>query len=75
MKFRHAIRLGDWDLSTIEDCFQGQNEKEVCAPPYISASPEKIIVHPTYNVESVTADDIALIRLNLTIDFAKARGI
>ncbi|KAB7505503.1 Serine protease easter [Armadillidium nasatum] len=63
-----VIHLGDYDLSTNNDC-----ETTVlglrCSPPHIVAGVEDTVSHPDYNTRGTSSDDVALIRLNLTLDF------
>ncbi|KAB7505501.1 Neurotrypsin, partial [Armadillidium nasatum] len=63
-----VIHLGDYDLSTNNDC-----ERTVlglrCSPPHIVAGVEDTVSHPDYNTRGKSSDDVALIRLNLTLDF------
>uniref|UniRef100_T1GVU9 Peptidase S1 domain-containing protein n=1 Tax=Megaselia scalaris TaxID=36166 RepID=T1GVU9_MEGSC len=40
-----AVRLGDWDISTDEDCFSNGLQNEFCAK---DIDVEKIIIHGSY---------------------------
>ncbi|KAF2359566.1 Serine proteases trypsin domain [Trinorchestia longiramus] len=61
------IRLGDWDLSSESDCQDTPGGPE-CAPPFRRVFMEDAILHPTYSRRFQFSDDIALIRLNETLD-------
>ncbi|XP_018023883.1 phenoloxidase-activating factor 1 isoform X2 [Hyalella azteca] len=58
------IRLGDWNLASENDCQEGGG----CAPPFRRVFLEDAIVHQTYSRRFQYSDDIALIRLNETLD-------
>ncbi|KAB7496396.1 hypothetical protein Anas_05807, partial [Armadillidium nasatum] len=63
-----VIHLGDYDLTTDNDCEKtplGQR----CSTPHIVAGVEDTVLHPKYNTRGKSSDDVALIRLNLTLDF------
>ncbi|XP_071552041.1 phenoloxidase-activating factor 1-like isoform X1 [Panulirus ornatus] len=62
-----VIRLGDWDLSTEEDCEETPQGFKICAPPIQDFTHEEIIRHPQYNTRAQISDDIALIRLSRPI--------
>ncbi|RXG72768.1 Serine protease easter, partial [Armadillidium vulgare] len=63
-----VIHLGDYDLATDRDCEKtGLGLK--CYNPHIVAGVEDTISHPKYDTRGSASDDIALIRLNLTLDF------
>ena len=57
------IRLGDWDLASPQDC-----QEERCSPPHLRVHLERALVHPMYARRFPYSDDIALIRLNETLD-------
>lgn len=59
-----VIRLGDWDLTTVEDCEVDNKGFEFCAPePAKDFLYEEIVTHPDYHTRGQVSDDIALIRL------------
>ncbi|KAB7496394.1 Hepatocyte growth factor activator [Armadillidium nasatum] len=67
-KYVSVIHLGDYDLATDRDCEKtGLGLK--CFNPHIVAGVEDTISHPKYDTRGRASDDIALIRLNLTLDF------
>ncbi|XP_047489350.1 phenoloxidase-activating factor 3-like [Penaeus chinensis] len=63
-----VIRLGEWDLSTEEDC------TDICAPPVQDFDFEEVIEHPSYDNRTLFSDDIALIRLSKPINFLTSAG-
>ncbi|RXG58495.1 Serine protease easter [Armadillidium vulgare] len=65
---RSVIHLGDYDLSTENDCERTSLGLR-CSPPHIVAGVEDTVLHPKYNTRGKSSDDVALIRLNLTLDF------
>lgn len=68
--FRDIIRLGEWDLSTEEDCETTDTGFRFCAPePAQDFTYEEIVSHPEYNSRGKVSDDIALIRLTTPINF------
>ncbi|XP_045115570.1 phenoloxidase-activating factor 1-like [Portunus trituberculatus] len=70
------IRLGEWDLSTDEDCEITDSGFEFCAPePAQDFLYEEILSHPDYNSRAQVSDDIALIRLTTPINFRRNRWI
>lgn len=68
------VRLGEWDLTTSEDCETANSGEKYCAPPVQDFEPEEIIAHPSYNTRTRFSDDIALIRLNRKINFQESAG-
>ncbi|KAF2898237.1 hypothetical protein ILUMI_07939, partial [Ignelater luminosus] len=61
------VRLGEWRISTAEDCDEGVSVN--CADPVVEINIEKKIVHPEYRrVEG--KNDIALLRLEKNIQFS-----
>ncbi|XP_042886324.1 CLIP domain-containing serine protease 14D-like [Penaeus japonicus] len=69
-----VVRLGEWDLTTAEDCETTVGGGTFCAPPVQDFQPEEIIPHPSYNTRVRFSDDIALIRLNRPINFQESAG-
>jgi len=64
------VRLGEHDISKTRDCQQFNSQAQpVCAPPVQDFSPEKIIMHPTWDKRTNYSDDIALIRLDKPATF------
>uniref|UniRef100_A0A2C9GV93 CLIP domain-containing serine protease n=1 Tax=Anopheles dirus TaxID=7168 RepID=A0A2C9GV93_9DIPT len=63
----HRVRLGEWDISTENDCLD-----DVCAQnPPIDLDIEKIITHRSYDTRDQSKNnDIALLRLNRTVDIS-----
>ncbi|KAH8382521.1 hypothetical protein KR009_003942, partial [Drosophila setifemur] len=57
-----AVRLGEHDLSTEEDCQWLGGIKRVCQPPYEEYGVEDVRVHPNY-VHGLINNDIAIIKL------------
>lgn len=75
---REVVRLGEWDLTTEMDCMKIQSGIElvdICAPPPQNFTVEETITHPLYNTRADYSDDIALIRLNQTIDFSMRKSL
>ncbi|EDV91600.1 serine protease grass [Drosophila grimshawi] len=65
----YEIRLGEHRISTEKDCRRlGRREK--CAPPVLDVGIEKMILHEKYDTRRIT-NDIALLRLNKTVEFQK----
>ena len=71
--YRREVRIGDHNLITQEDCME-TNSGDVTCYPYIVTNVESIIIHPGY-VQTTKEHDIALIRLNETIDMHAVRGM
>uniref|UniRef100_A0A182QQA1 CLIP domain-containing serine protease n=1 Tax=Anopheles farauti TaxID=69004 RepID=A0A182QQA1_9DIPT len=58
-----AVRLGEWDTQSEQDCAQEYGET-VCADPVQDIPIEKILLHPNYHAErSGVKNDIAQLRL------------
>lgn len=57
------VRLGDWNISSSEDCLVQGVTKE-CAPPTQDIDVEKIVIHPDFLRTGGADKDIALIRLS-----------
>lgn len=60
------MRLGDHDLSLVEDC-STLSGKKVCAPPSVLIPVAEVIVHPDYETDK---NSVALIRLARQVDFS-----
>ncbi|KAM7359483.1 transmembrane protease serine 9-like [Cochliomyia hominivorax] len=61
------VRLGEYQISTTEDCTNSTRKKQ-CAPPVEDVGIEEMIIHEDFqNVYN----DIALIRLNRKIEFQR----
>ncbi|XP_069975909.1 CLIP domain-containing serine protease B4 [Penaeus vannamei] len=69
-----VVRLGEWDLTTTEDCESTNGGGLFCAPPVQDFEAEEIIAHPSYNTRVRFSDDIALVRLNRPINFQESAG-
>lgn len=64
-----GVRIGDHDTSTKRDCDKDENGQDIeCAEPYQEFGVESVHYHPDYS-RTLLHNDIALIRLNSTIDF------
>lgn len=64
------VRLGEWDISSSEDCDDSYVNEIVCSPQPIDIQIEKLIPHESYNVRiSNQHHDIALLRLQQTVSF------
>lgn len=64
-----GVRVGDHDISKERDCNYDENGLEVgCAERYQDFAAESFYYHPDYT-RSKLQNDIALIRLNDSIDF------
>ncbi|CAL4085233.1 unnamed protein product [Meganyctiphanes norvegica] len=65
-----TVKLGDWDLSTKVDCDDG-----ICLPIPLVYRPEHVIIHPEYNKRSSFSDDIAIIRLDDSVNIGDSSFI
>ncbi|XP_049283463.1 CLIP domain-containing serine protease 14D-like [Anopheles funestus] len=64
-----AVRLGEWDLESVEDCSTSHGEL-ICAEPVQDIPIEKVLVHPGYTVSKTSVkNDIAQIRLARLVQF------
>uniref|UniRef100_A0A182MDC4 CLIP domain-containing serine protease n=1 Tax=Anopheles culicifacies TaxID=139723 RepID=A0A182MDC4_9DIPT len=64
-----AVRLGEWDLESDEDCSTSYGET-ICAEPVQDIAIEKVLVHPSYTVSKTSVkNDIAQIRLARAVQF------
>ncbi|KAB7496398.1 Azurocidin [Armadillidium nasatum] len=63
-----VIHLGDYDLATERDCQQTRLGPR-CSKPHIVVGVEETFSHLDYNLRGTASDDIALIRLNVTLNF------
>ncbi|KAH8387483.1 hypothetical protein KR093_007307, partial [Drosophila rubida] len=63
-----GARLGEWNQTSDPDCITHWNGRRECAPPYIAASFDRVIVHPQFELENWT-NDIALLRLASAVDW------
>ncbi|XP_052901883.1 transmembrane protease serine 9-like [Anopheles moucheti] len=62
----NRVRLGEWDISAIEDC-----EHDYCNNPVIDVNISKIIVHDGYDLRGNSfSNDIALIRFKEQVNFS-----
>lgn len=65
--FSQRIRFGEWDVQNELDCdYHGY-----CNEPILEVGFEKIVAHKDYN-ERTLINDIALIKLNESIEFTEA---
>ncbi|XP_052890735.1 CLIP domain-containing serine protease B4-like [Anopheles moucheti] len=62
----HRVRLGEWDLSTTNDCHEG-----FCSEAPIDLDIEKIVVHRNYNQFDGFKNDIALIRFTRPVKYSE----
>ncbi|XP_073818447.1 serine protease grass-like isoform X2 [Musca autumnalis] len=62
-----AVRLGEYDISQLEDCMK-KGPITRCNPPVEDVGVENIIIHPEYS-KRYRINDIALIKLNQTVTF------
>lgn len=72
--FRSVLHIGDLDLSSEIDCQSFGRGAKKCQPKHITSGFEEVIIHPQYNTRGKSSDDIALIRLNISIDFQTVEG-
>ncbi|KAL0100210.1 hypothetical protein PUN28_019556 [Cardiocondyla obscurior] len=64
-----SVRVGEHDISKERDCEKGSEGEDVlCAEKYQDFEIESVTFHPNYT-RTLLQNDIALIRLNGTIDF------
>ncbi|KAL7644138.1 UNVERIFIED_CONTAM: hypothetical protein RMT77_004962 [Armadillidium vulgare] len=64
-----VIQLGTWNLDSDEDCIEDRSSRQRRCFSHIVSGFEDIIIHPNFDKEAEFADDIALIRLNITLSF------
>lgn len=65
-----SVRLGEWDLTAEKDCTFVENREKDCSDPPIDVAIEEKIPHPKYNPQSRNQHhDIALLRLQRTVQF------
>lgn len=65
----NKVRLGEHDLSKVQDCEIEEDEEPVCAEPYQEFPIEDIRVHANYSINGYK-NDIALIRLNRDVNLS-----
>lgn len=66
-----GVRLGEHDVSTLQDCTSGMMEN-FCAAAPLTVGIEKIVVHEGYSpLSKEHYDDIALIRFDKEIEFSE----
>ncbi|XP_054083136.1 serine protease easter-like [Zeugodacus cucurbitae] len=63
-----AVRLGEWNLDTPQDCQFDRNGNKLCSGSHIDFSIEEEICHPLYN-DAAKKYDIALLRLQEKVNF------
>lgn len=63
-----GVRLGEWDQNEEQDC---EYANENCADAPVNMGIEKIIVHEDYGKNDTYSNDIALIRLNRSVDISQ----
>lgn len=64
--FRSSVRLGEYDLSTEIDCYNG----DCIEDKPVDIKVEKLILHENYTSGSLSnANDIALIRLSRPVTY------
>ena len=56
------MRIGELDMNSDPDCHF--LNPSFCAPPKQDITVERIIKHPSYNIECTECNDIALVRLS-----------
>lgn len=62
------VRIGEWQISTDEDCAYSSEGKKVCNPKHLDVGVNKFFIHEDYNrIEKW--NDIGLIRTENTILF------
>lgn len=65
MYFSNSVRLGEWNISSVIDCFQS-----FCAPPAQIIPIETIIPHELYKDRGSKYNDIALLRLSQKVIYS-----
>lgn len=68
-----SVRLGEWNTSTELDCFPPVPPFTVsddCADPPIDVAVSKIFKHPSYNKDGQEYNDIAVIRLEKSVNYS-----
>lgn len=69
--FRSSVRLGEYDISTVEDCFRGK-----CTDPPVDITIDQTIPHEKYVPTSRNQEnDIALIRLSRPVKYTSKLSI
>lgn len=61
------LNVGDWNTATDPDCQKGN--VRVCAPPVIVRQPSVTTLHPEYNSNGKSNNDIAIIRMDKPVPF------
>lgn len=62
--FRTSVRLGEWDITTKDDCVLLENGSYDCADYPVDIPVSQIIIHEGYRPSTSSRnDDIALLRL------------
>lgn len=65
-----AVRLGEWDTTTTNDCDDSLVNEKVCSDPVVDITVEEKIVHENYESNSKNQhNDIALLRLSRTVKY------
>ncbi|KAF5298268.1 hypothetical protein FQR65_LT09779 [Abscondita terminalis] len=64
-----AIRLGDYNITSSEDCVTNDQGERECNDDIIEIKIEEMFLHPLYN-ERTRHNDIALIRLSTPVQFS-----
>ncbi|KAJ8925763.1 hypothetical protein NQ315_009611 [Exocentrus adspersus] len=64
-----GVKLGEYNLDTMEDCLKNDNYEDYCAPPPQDFLIETMKVHPEYNPKTFE-NDIALLRLATPANFS-----
>lgn len=65
-----GVRLGEWNLTSIEDCEYYENNIKDCSDPVINVGIEEIVSYPEYDSRSNNQyHDIALLRLRRNVEF------
>ncbi|XP_054083131.1 serine protease easter-like isoform X2 [Zeugodacus cucurbitae] len=63
-----GVRLGEWNIETLQDCQFDRKGNKLCSDPPIDLNIEEEICHPLYNYTTQT-HDIALLRLQEKVNY------
>jgi hypothetical protein len=62
------VRLGEWDISTVEDCVTIENDRDCVSEPVQDIQIESTVFHELYDNDK-KFNDIGLIRLSRPAQF------
>lgn len=71
--FSVGVRVGEYNISSTDDCEVEETGEETCAPPVQDVGIETFITHPRYNA-SIYTEDIGLIRLSSPLNMSVGKS-